>query len=350
MGLLTQKDVAEIQDKLKDSEVSMKERQDALEQNQEQLKENFDKLNEVGNRISAAQKTIDTEEANIKSYQNIIASNKSAIKDKDAAIDAAKAAGDEALAKQLEKEKDALKVNVENTENKLVDSQAKVADNKANMEDLQRSYDGTKTDISELQAEQADIKAGLDKYTKDFNEYSNSKVLAQFEEEKEARKQHVESTVRNKERLMPLLKNANTGLDSKMDEFTSDTNIFVEDIKTELGVDEIAAEIIKQSIAELNDEYQKKGTEGVFMASKALELSRKSLFDLELAGINKLIKAACYKGETSIELMESEITASQIIALNEGGYKITHEKNNKQYEQDKLSITIDWGFAAVAPN
>ena len=213
-----------------------------------------------------------------------------------------------------------------------------------------------------------EIRANYDTLTKAENEYvmasgvynivkseieiyvekgENNPLLKQFEEEQKARKQHVEATVRNKERLMPLLKNKNTGLDNKMEEFTSDTNIFIEDIKTELGIDEAATTIIKQSIAELNEEYDKKGTEGVFTASKALELSRKSLFDLELAGINKLIKAACYKGETSIKLMESEITASQIIALNEGGYKITHASvSNAGRKLDDLFITIDWGFAA----
>ena len=345
MGLLTKDDVAEIQDKLKEAEASMKERQDALKDNQDELRDRFDKLNEVGNRIPLVQKEIDTEKANIESYQDIIVSTKATIDTKSKDADAAKAAGNDTLAKQLLAEIDALKVDVESTENKLSDSKAKLTEHETALVDFQQSYDETKKAIAKLQTEEADIKAGLDKYTSDFNEYSNSTVLAQFEEEKKIRKNHVEKTVGNKERLMPLLKNANTGLDDKMNEFISDTNIFIEDIKTELGIDETATTIIRQSIDELNEEYDKKGTEGVFKASKALELSRKSLFDLELAGINKLIKAACYKGETSIEIEQVDITASQIIALNEGGYKISHKQESDKAKEEVQLIVIDWGFA-----
>ena len=345
MGLLTQDDVAKIQGNLKDAESAMKSAQASLDKNQNELKENFDKLNAVGNKISEAQGIIDTEAANIKSYQDIIVSTKQAITDKDAAIAAAKAAGNVALAKQLDQEKDALSASLDSTEGKLSDSKAKEADAKADMADFQQSYDGTKESISTLQAEEANIKAELADHTKNFNEYSNSPILEQFEEEKKLRKEHVKSTVRNRSRLMPLLKNANTGLDDKMEEFTSDTNIFIEDIKAELDIDKGAEETIKKAIADLNSEYEKKGTEGVFMAAAALELSRKSLFDLELAGINKMIKAACYKGETSIKITEDKITASQIIALNEGGYKVTHESLGQPGDlEDIMVVVVDWGF------
>ena len=345
MGLLTQDDVAKIQGNLKDAESAMKSAQAALDKRQNELTESFDKLNKVGNKISEAQGIIDTEAANIKSYQDIIVSTKQAITDKDAAIAAAKAAGNVALAKQLDQEKDALSASLDSTESKLSFSKVKEADAKADMADFQQSYDGTKDAISTLQAEEANIKAELADHTKNFNEYSNSTILGQFENEKKTRKEIASKAVRNKERIMPLLKNANTGLDEKMEEFTSDTNIFIEDIKTELGIDEGATEIIKQSIDELNAEYEKKGTEGVFMASKALELSRKSLFDLELAGINKLIKAACYKGQTSIKIAEHKITGTQIVALNEGGYKVSHEKVDERAKNNpEVMIIIDWGF------
>jgi predicted nucleic acid-binding Zn-ribbon protein len=299
--------------------------------------------------MSKEQKTIDTETINVASYESIIKDTKVAIKDKTAEIDAAVAAGNDALAKQLDGEKNALLVSLSDTEQKKDASLTALDKAQNEFTQLQDSYATVKNAITKAQDQNNDIKQALNKYTSDFNEYSNSTILKQFEEETKVRKNLTSRTLANKERIMPLLKNANTGLDDKMQEFTSDTGVFINDVKEELGVDEGAVEIIKQSIAELNKDYENKGTEGVFTASKALELSRKSLFDLELAGINKLIKAACYKGETSIEILETEITGTQILALNEGGYKVTHKKFNVDREDSDELIVIDWGFVA-APN
>lgn len=346
MGLLTRDDVAKIQGNLKDAEAAMKSAQADLDQNELELADLFGELNSLSDAMSKEQKIIDTETINVNSYDSIIKDTKQAVQDKDAAINAAKAAGNDALAKQLDKEKDALTASLSDTEVKKDTSLTALDKAKNEFSQLQDSYATVKAAIDKAQDKNADIKSELNNHTTNFNEYSNSTVLKQFEEETKVRKNLTSRTLANKERIMPLLKNANTGLDEKMEEFTSDTGVFIEDVKEELGVDEGATEIIKQSIAELNSEYEKKGTEGVFMASKALELSRKSLFDLELAGINKLIKAACYKGETSIEILETEITGTQILALNEGGYKVSHKKFNVDREDSDELIVVDWGFVS----
>ena len=345
MGLLTQDDVAKIQDDLKSAEAAMKAAQSDLDQNEIELSQLFGDLDKLSNIMSVEQKIINTETANINSYDSIIKDTKTEIATKQKDADAAKAAGNDALVQQLVQEIDALIVDLSDTEKKKDASLVALDKAKTEFDGASKDYDATKVGITAAQDKSAQIKAELAEHTKNFNEYSNSPILAQFEKEKKIRKDHVEKTVRNKSRLTPLLKNANTGLDDKMNEFTSDTTIFIEDIKAELGIDLTAEEIIKESIAELNAEYEKKGTEGVFMASKALELSRKSLFDLELAGINKLIKAACYKGETSIEIEQGDITASQIIALNEGGYKISHKKESDKAKEEVQLVVIDWGFA-----
>ena len=347
MGLLTKDDVAEIQGNLKDSEDAMKVAQADLDRSEKELSDLFGELNSLSDAMSKEQKVIDTETINIASYESIIKDTKVAIKDKEQEIDAGKAAGlDPSDLQQLEQEKDALLASLSSTEDKKADSTAKLAKAKDEFTQLQDSYTTVKAAIGKAQDQNNLIKQALNRYTADFNEYSNSTVLKQFEEETKVRKNLTSRTLANKERIMPLLKNVNTGLDEKMTEFNSDTGVFIDDVKTELGIDTVAEEIMKEAITTLNTEYEKKGTEGVFMAADALQLSRKSLFDLELAGINKLIKAACYKGETSIEILETEITGTQILALNEGGYKVSHRKFNVDREDSDELIVVDWGFAA----
>ena len=317
------------------------------------LKKNEDHLTDLSVKIPLTEKIIDDAAAIIAANQAKISDNKIQLKDIDAQLAAADAAGDtdevarlKALDDAIRKEIDDLSIEIDNQSIASTDAKVTLDQLLKDEADAKLENDAIKKHLADMNAEYNDKKSEVISLEQELAGLESSTLLKEYEEQVETRKNDVKQTIKNKERLMPLLKNTNTGLDQKMEEFVSDTSIFIKDIKTELEIDPIAEEIIKQSIAELNAEYEKKGSEGVFMASKALELSRKSLFDLELAGINKLIKAACYKGETSIDLMESEVTASQIIALDQGGYKITHKKNSKLYEQDDLVITIDWGFAA----
>ena len=341
MGLLTQEDVKEIQDQLKDAEASMKSSQKSLDDNQKELTESFNELNDVGNKISAAQKVIDTETANIASYESIIVNTKLAIKDKEAEIKAGKEAGlDPSDLKQLEQENDALLDNLSSTEDKKADSQVKVADNKRAMDDFQQSYDDTKNQISDLQAEQAAIKGELADHTRNFNEYSNSTILAQFEEETKTRKEHAQSTIQNKERIRVLLEDKNDAVDDKLTEMNSDSSIFIKDIKQELEFTPAAESKLERIQSALD------GTDSLFTASQAFDLASESIYSTK--AIVEKIKKACYEGKTSIDLMETEISSTQLLMLDKVGYKITHRKNSKLYEQDDLVIIIDWGFASKA--
>lgn len=345
MALLKDQDVKGIEDSLKEAEVSMKTAQESIESESERLSQKFVELNSMADEISTNEKIVEVEANNIKAYNDLQDSLNKDIADKKEETKAATEAGNEALVEKLKAETAALQAQLDDVKDKKTVSESNSTAAKEKLEQLNSDYERLKKEISDTQETLKDTTEDLARYTKEFEEYSNSPILAQFEKEKKIRKDHVEKTVRNKSRLTPLLKNVNTGLDDKVEEFTSDTTIFIEDIKAELDIDKGAEDTIKKAIAELNAEYEKKGTEGVFMASKALELSRKSLFDLELAGINKLIKAACYKGETSIEIEQGDITASQIIALNEGGYKVTHKQESDKAKEEIQLIVIDWGFA-----
>jgi len=182
----------------------------------------------------------------------------------------------------------------------------------------------------------------------------SSDLLKQFEAERKTRKVHVRQTLKNKERIKALINNSNSDIKDKQAEFTNDTAIFIKDIKSELNVDATAENLIGDVISSLDEKYAKegKGATGVFPANEAFRLTRESLFDLELAGINKKIKAACQKGLTSIDLNEDEITGPQIIALHAGNYKISHYEVKQQSnvaalyrDATKLMIRVDWGFA-----
>jgi chromosome segregation ATPase len=337
MGLLTQEDVAGIQAKLKDAEAAMKSSQVALDKSKLELADLFGELNSLSDAMSKEQKTIDTETDNVNSYESIIKDTNVAIKDKDAGIDAAKAAGNDTLAKQLEQEKAALQASLSDTKSKKDTSLAALDKAQNEFTHLQDSYNTVKNAITNVQAEKTTTEADLDKHTKDFNEYSNSTVLAQFEEETKTRKEHAKGTVRNKERIKVLLEDKNDTVNDKLTEMNSDSNIFVEDIKRELEFTPAAESKLERIQSALD------GSDSLFTARQAFDLASESVYSTK--AIVEKIKKACYAGQTSIDLLESEVSGTQILMLDKVGYKITHAKNNKLYEQDDLIVTVDWGFA-----
>lgn len=177
------------------------------------------------------------------------------------------------------------------------------------------------------------------------DEVDNSPLVKLFEEQRAIRKNHAKITLRNSKRITPLIKNVNTGLDGELQDFVDDSEIFVKDIEEELGFDSVAKEITNKVIEDL------KSSDDIFTASKAFDLTRDSLFNLEIAGINKIIKEACGKGKTSVSFSQKDITAMQIIALSRSGYRITHdEKGMPGMIPDEMVIIVDWGFAEVTGN
>lgn len=269
---------------------------------------------------------------------------------------------DNAAMKALEAEHKAIAELISKTETELAD--AKMARKAAiddgtemateakaiedNLTELNQDYNKAKAHIKQLTSEISDIE-------QEIKSVEESDLLQQFEAERKTRKVHVRQTLKNKERIKALINNSNIDIKDKQTEFNNDTEIFIKDIKSELNVDGTADNIINDAISNLNDKYNNegKGALGVFPADEAFKLTRESLFDLELAGINKKIKAACQKGLTSIDLSEDEITGPQILALNSGNYKISHYEVKQQSnvaalyrDATKLVIRIDWGFAS----
>jgi len=173
------------------------------------------------------------------------------------------------------------------------------------------------------------------------DEVDNSPIIKLLEEQRAIRKNHAKITLRNSKRITPLIKNVNTGLDEELQDFVDDSEIFVKDIEEELGFDSEAKTVTNKVIESLKD------SNDIFTASKAFDLTRDSLFNLEIAGINKIIKEACGRGKTSVSFSQKDITAMQIIALSRSGYRITHdEKGMPGMIPDEMVIIVDWGFAA----
>ena len=222
MALLKDQDVKGIEDSLKEAEASMKTAQTSIESESERLSEMFRELNSIADEISTNEKIVELETNNIKAYNDLQDSLNKDIADKKEETKAATEAGNEALVEKLKAETAALQQQLDGVKDKKTDSEEKSTAAKEKLEELNNNYERLKKDISDTQEILKDTTEDLARYTKEFEEYSNSPILAQFEEEKKIRKDHVEKTVRNKSRLTPLLKNANTGLDDKMNEFISD--------------------------------------------------------------------------------------------------------------------------------
>ena len=179
----------------------------------------------------------------------------------------------------------------------------------------------------------------VSKVTDYIKEGESNAMLKQFEEEKEARKEHVKETTKNKERIKVLLEDKNDTVGDKLNEMNSDSSIFVKDIKKELEFTPAAESKLERIQSALD------GSDSLFTARQALDLASESIYSTK--AIVEKIKKACYAGETSIDLLESEVSGTQILMLDKVGYKITHASiSNPGRKLDDLVITIDWGFAS----
>lgn len=169
-------------------------------------------------------------------------------------------------------------------------------------------------------------------------EAKSSDLLKRFEEEVKTRKEHVKETTKNKERIKVLLEDKNDTVGDKLNEMKSDSSIFIKDIKAELEFTPAAESKLERIQSALD------GSDFLFTASQAFDLASESIYSTK--AIVEKIKKACYAGETSIDLLESEVSGTQILMLDKVGYKITHASiSNPGRKLDDLVITIDWGFA-----
>ena len=255
-------------------------------------------------------------------------------------IAVAKEAGDVELAKKLTEQQD-------NNEEKLAENNAKVekleveanglkekiADLNIVEADRRTSIDSRKADIASITKEIENVSNEIKDVSARIEEIEKGELLNRYNLELEIRKSHARDSVRNKERIKPMLFNSNTEIAEKKKEMEEDSGIFITDIKAELEFTPEAEEIVKAVTSELNKEGL------ILQASEAFALSRKSIFDV--SEIMDRIELACSHGQTSVTVDMDDVSGTKLIILNDAGYKISHIDTNG----DDKKILIDWGFA-----
>lgn len=206
------------------------------------------------------------------------------------------------------------------------------SETEANLESINKEYTKIKTDIKNIEGDISNI-------GQEIKNIEEGDLIKQFEEETEDRKNLVKSTFLNTSRVAPLINNSNEGLDSVVSDYSADTNLFIKDIKEEIGFNSAAEDLLQNIVQELKE------NDKVLSADQALELTRKSLFNIQQKGIEDKIKVACEKGLTSIKLTSSQISATQIVALNSLGYKVTHYSIPQPHDiPDLMGVIIEWGL------
>ena len=180
----------------------------------------------------------------------------------------------------------------------------------------------------------------------DIAELKSGKLIRRHDLEKANRIEHVNITLKNKERSNALIQDKNS--ENVVKAFNKDSDIFVSDIKEALGIE--SADVIRDAIESVREEYEesKKGKK-IYRADEAFRKSREALVDINLSKVNDKIHAAIAKGLTSITLKEDQISGVEFLALAELGYKITHKPVSDPPGRlpVELTIIIDWGFAGM---
>ena len=291
-------------------------------------------------------KKMDDLQATADGVANSIAAETTAIAALQAELDALSTSieADNAAMKALETEHKAISELIATTETELSAAKAAkkeatetgsdIAIEKQNIEDhlstLNEEYSKIKSHVKSLDEDISDIE-------KQIKDVESSDLLEQFEEEQATRRNHARETLQNKERIRPLLIRSNEDVQEELSDFNSDSNIFIQDIKTELEFTPTAEDTMEEVSQHFAD------SERFFRASEAYTLSQRSLFNIDV--IVGQIKNACSRGQTHIVLDSDKITGTQILMLNKAGYKISHaKKGGKGVAANEVLITIDWGF------
>jgi hypothetical protein len=138
-----------------------------------------------------------------------------------------------------------------------------------------------------------------------------------------------------------LLREDHGDLAAEKEAFTSDNDLIQKEFAAEMGISgDGDDELVKESLSRLREKQNS------FTASNALELTRDSLFNLEII-IGK-IKEACAIGLSNIKITGDDISGTQIYSLIDLGYNITHDTVfNQGRNKDNTVYTIDWTFAST---
>ena len=262
---------------------------------------------------------------------------------------------DEAVLQAKENELDAIRKNIEGFKEVLDGKKAELAENKKDKKELDDELGGISEDIETEELDIARIEG-------DINEASNA--VKELDEKVRARDQVIEEVGKdiialesdptavafekqkaerqdlvNKAFNSPLVKQVlledkiGPELKEAGDELTGDVEFLQEEFKNAMEVEN--DDLIKKTIDEVKDAGD------IITAEEALELSRKSIF--ELNSISEKIKEACAKGFTSLEVSNKEVSGLQVYALMELGYKVTHEFD--EYFEEVRYI-IHWTYAS----
>lgn len=351
MALIKQEDLAELESQIKskkdsidDSSTRLKESNEEIQHrtlNIQDLKESLEKL---AADIPVLEKDIEAAQSVILANKNKTASNDALLKQYDGELAAAESAGDDAEVKRLLQLIDDIKVENKTLITEIDQKEVEVKDLKTQLTDAktQQTEKGVELEVSEKDladnlAQYNELKNKLKLQQAELEELESSTLLKEYEKQVETRKEHAKGTVKNKERIKVLLRDQNATVEDKLNEFDSDSEVFIKDIKAELEFTPEAESKLERVESELDEQ-------GImFRANDAFKLSSQSVYDIK--AIIEKIKKACYEGKTSIDLTESEVSGTQILMLNKAGYKITHANvSNPGRKLDDLVITIDWGF------
>lgn len=219
--------------------------------------------------------------------------------------------------------------NIEGSRKEVKDS---LAAESAELESLEGNYYENKDAIKKLMSELEELRSG--------------ELIKRHDLEKENRIEHVNITIKNRERLDALVKDKND--EGVMDAANKDSNIFIDDIKEALDIEN--TDIIRDAIEDARNKYEEgKIGKQIYRADEAFRASRLALVDINLSGINEKIHNSIQKGLTSITVTEDEISGIEILALTQLGYRVTHKpiSNPPGRIPVELTIVIDWGFAGA---
>jgi len=175
-----------------------------------------------------------------------------------------------------------------------------------------------------------------------IDEIDNSDLVIRFQKEKDERKEAIADSFKRADRQKALLRENHEDLIAEKEILSSDNELIQKEFAEEMGITgEGENVLVKESLERLRKDKND------FNASKALELTRDSLFALD--GIIEKIKQACATGVSSIKITGDDISGTQVYSLIDLGYKVTHSTVfNQGRNKDNTVYTIDWTFAPSA--
>ncbi len=364
MALIKEEDIKELQNKKADAETTIKATKDAFDKAENELSTSIDEVKKAidenrdanSNNLDALNSLIADFEATLKIPEDVnkqvdptgisiwgetvyelvdidfVKANENDWQDKRAIRDAL-------LKQKSDDANDAIYSKFVEFRDDISDEAEKEAFAKAH-DNLQERYTSAYKSSVEIMLARFPKEKSEELLTKFIEEIDNSDLVTRFNKEKEERKEAIADSFKRADRQKALLKENHEDLQSEKEALTSDNDLIKKEFVAELGIDGDDV-LVKESLSRLKEK------QNAFTASNALELTRDSLFNLEII-IGK-IKEACVIGLSNIKMTGDDISGTQIYSLIDLGYKITHEKINKPgRNRDNTVYTIDWTFASTA--